>query len=326
MAANSKPILAKLPIASLVLDPALQVRAGGENPDHVADLTDASKKKDLPRVKVVRVKGKGDCVYDGFHTILAYLANGKTHAPCEVKPGTWKDALLWAATANQHNALKLTRADKRRAVRMILEAKPAASNREIGKVLGVADTFVGDVRAAVEGKPKPPQGAVKPHPAGEEGPAKVAELEGEAEGWRGVALADFLDVSEDACRVIEGFGFATAGELYDWMRLGDTSDLRGVDWQRASAQLDIIRLARPAEPPKQRKAVPGAVPANGTPDFEWGSFEHPLGAMARAIDNLKRCRPAEFVDVEYQGMVRLLDELAASGLRVKKQLAKGRKS
>jgi hypothetical protein len=63
---------------------------------------------------------------------------------------------MWdAACSNrEHDAvgMRRTNADKRRAVRMALEARPEMSDREIARQVGVAHSFVNNTRVSVLGE------------------------------------------------------------------------------------------------------------------------------------------------------------------------------
>ncbi len=81
---------------------------------------------------------------DGFHRILAQ--EGKEHIEADVRPGTRKDARLFACGANATHGLRRTNADKRRAVKMALEEMGEESDRAIAKHCGVSQPFIGMVR------------------------------------------------------------------------------------------------------------------------------------------------------------------------------------
>ena len=136
----------------LVLDPTLQSRAGGLDPDHVEDLAEAVRNQQrLPRVRVRKVPEQGHLVVDGFHTVEAYRIVGRTHVPCIISPGVWGDAVLDAASANQqHLGLKRTNADKRHAVHMALLVVPHWSDNRVAGHVGVSDKTVAEERSRLE--------------------------------------------------------------------------------------------------------------------------------------------------------------------------------
>lgn len=157
MPKKPKPLVKSLPIDTLVRDGKLQARVNGLNADHVEDLArviEAGNLKKLPRPKVMLVQGTGYCVWDGHHTIAAAEMQQLTHITCEITEGLWDEAVLLAAGANaQHDALKRSNADKRKAVEMALAVLPKrTSGAEVARIVGdVSDQFVRNVRRELEG-------------------------------------------------------------------------------------------------------------------------------------------------------------------------------
>lgn len=143
-----QPKTVYLNITDLVIDPQLQMREQGLNDEHVNDLVEAIKQdKVLPKVQIRRIKDRGDFVTDGFHTVEAHRVAGCSKVPVNIRNGTWEDAVMDAAIANQeHHALKRSNKDKRRAVQMFLSVCPNWSGAKIAQELGVSDTLVNDVR------------------------------------------------------------------------------------------------------------------------------------------------------------------------------------
>lgn len=92
---------------------------------------------------------------DGYHRRHAGKKAGLAKLECEVRPGTKRDAVLYAAGANQAHGLRRSTADKRKAVGMLLaDAEWAAkSDRWIGETAGVSNHLVADVRAATGNSP-----------------------------------------------------------------------------------------------------------------------------------------------------------------------------
>lgn len=164
-----KPLVKTLPIDTLYRTHALQARVRGTNVDHIEDLGlflkgGNPKEKDtalmqknlnkLPPVKVVLVQGTGPCVVDGHHTIGAAELCGLSHVRCEITEGTMAEAVLAAAGANaQHNALKRSNADKRKAVEMALSVLPkGTSGAEVARIVGdVSDQYVRDIKRELSG-------------------------------------------------------------------------------------------------------------------------------------------------------------------------------
>lgn len=58
---------------------------------------------------------------DGWHRIAAYIRHGQENVACEVRPGTERDARLFACGANHAHGVRRTSADKRRAINLLLD-------------------------------------------------------------------------------------------------------------------------------------------------------------------------------------------------------------
>jgi uncharacterized ParB-like nuclease family protein len=97
---------------------------------------------------VVFHDGKDYWLADGFHRLLGYRKAGKESAPCKVKPGTVRDARLYAAGCNHAHGLRRSTEDKRAAVLLLLadEEWARASDRWIAEKCKVSNHFAGAVR------------------------------------------------------------------------------------------------------------------------------------------------------------------------------------
>lgn len=148
---STPPVL--LPLEELVLDPALQCRAGGTQPAKVDEYAELmADGVELGALQVVLVD---DCVeppqylvVDGFHRHPAAVRAGRTEYPCIVTVGTRRDAVLAAAKANDRHGIPRTDADKRNAVRLLLmdEECCALASRPLGALAGVSHRLVQRVR------------------------------------------------------------------------------------------------------------------------------------------------------------------------------------
>ncbi len=98
---------------------------------------------------VVFFDGVDTWLADGFHRYHAHRQNGATHIEANIEAGTLDDAKLYAASANSDHGLRRTNEDKRRAVRMVLDAKPDWSDSHIAKHAGVSHTLVGQIRKSI---------------------------------------------------------------------------------------------------------------------------------------------------------------------------------
>lgn len=85
---------------------------------------------------------------DGFHRYLAAKRADIDRHKCEVHQGTKRDALLFAIGSNAAHGCRRTNADKRHAVRLLLEDAEWSkkSNRWVAKMAGVSDPTVQSVR------------------------------------------------------------------------------------------------------------------------------------------------------------------------------------
>ena len=112
---------------------------------------------DFPPV-VLFYDGTDYWVGDGFHRIEAYrLAVGgdphTTPVHAEVRAGSRRDAILFAAGANANHGLRRTNADKRRSVETLLRDDEWANwgDREIARACNVTHPFVAQIRKELSG-------------------------------------------------------------------------------------------------------------------------------------------------------------------------------
>lgn len=89
---------------------------------------------------------------DGFHRIEAAARAGVPTVPCDVRPGSRRDAVLYAVGANSSHGLRRTRQDVRRAIETLLrdEEWRRWSNVEIARRVGCTDKTVAVVRSGLE--------------------------------------------------------------------------------------------------------------------------------------------------------------------------------
>jgi hypothetical protein len=102
----------------------------------------------------------GYLLADGFHRIEAHRLAGKRKISAEIKEGTRRDALLYSFGANSKHGQRMTRADKRKVVGLLL-ADPEWSlwsDNEIARQVGVTQPFVSGMRKELRettGEPAP---------------------------------------------------------------------------------------------------------------------------------------------------------------------------
>lgn len=177
-----------------------------------------------------------------------------------IRPGTWEDAVLDAASANQqHLGLKRTNADKRRAVRMVLLVAPQWADNRVSKHVGVSDKTVAEERGRLEStseipklnaregadgrtrgaraEPKHEHDASAPDPAGDV----------QSDGWRDFPLVEFLEADDRVWNLINSWSIWTAGDLNNRLTNRDFSGLTATDV--AALQSQILKLSDPKLPP-----------------------------------------------------------------------------
>ncbi len=146
------PVIETLLLADIRIDPDLQCRANGINKRTVAEYAEALRNGAVfPPVVVFKDKAGVYWLCDGFqrHAARMLAFPDAPEIAAEIREGSRKDALVFAAGANASHGLRRTNADKKRAVSMMLTAFPKWSDRRISEAVGVGNKFVGDVRRAV---------------------------------------------------------------------------------------------------------------------------------------------------------------------------------
>jgi hypothetical protein len=135
------------PIASIRRDGGTQIRAALDEAT-VAAYAEAIKAGVKLPPAVVFDDEKTLWLADGFHRIEAELRAGKKNVTIERKPGTQRDAILYAVGANATHGLPRSNADKRRGVEAVLadEEWSQWSDRVIAKAAHVGVELVARVR------------------------------------------------------------------------------------------------------------------------------------------------------------------------------------
>jgi len=94
---------------------------------------------------------------DGFHRIKAAEAAGQWSIAAEIRKGTQADARWASVSANQTHGLRRSNADKERAVRLALAARPELSDGALGEHVGVDPKTVAKYRAELAATPEIPE-------------------------------------------------------------------------------------------------------------------------------------------------------------------------
>ncbi len=131
-----------VPVDDLVLDPNLNLR---DQLDPFAVERYSEGWDRLPPITVFEVDGRW-LIADGFHRHASAIQLGRRTIPAEVRPGTFAEALDFAAGVNLLHGLPLTRAERRRAVEVKLRLHPDRSDRRLAEELGAGRELVARVR------------------------------------------------------------------------------------------------------------------------------------------------------------------------------------
>lgn len=136
-------------LADLAMDKSTQMRAS-LNRTAIIDYAEAEADGvTLPPIVVFRRAGvKKIWVGDGWHRILARKRNGHKTILAEVRDGTRRDAMLYAAGANREHGVRRTNEDKRKAVIVLLKDSEWRkwADTEIGRACGVSPGMVAKYR------------------------------------------------------------------------------------------------------------------------------------------------------------------------------------
>jgi len=137
-----------IPIGQITIDPTLQPRVDGIDPDHVRALEAVA--EHLPALKVVR-QGEHYLLVDGFHRYAAAQNLKLDTVPVTVlEVSDEADLHELAFTFNSAHGRPLTLADRRAFAARLLRANPESSDREIGRRCGLTQPTVAKVRQELE--------------------------------------------------------------------------------------------------------------------------------------------------------------------------------
>lgn len=161
--------MTQLKLSQIKLDYAIQPRAQldmiviGEYAQAMRDGAD------FPPVTVFCDPDGNHWLSDGFHRVEAarMIGDGLAAVEADVRPGTRRDAILYACGANAEHGLRRTNADKRRAVETLMhdDEWAAWSNAEIARRCAVDEKTVRTLRA--EAAPETVKADLPPAPSSE---------------------------------------------------------------------------------------------------------------------------------------------------------------
>jgi len=138
----------EVPIAKLVMEPALQVRVAGLEAEHVTALMEALDR--LPPIEVVR-QGSHYAVEDGLHRIAAHQNAGRTKIKARVlKPPDDGDLYAAAFQANALHGKALTLRDREAFAAHLLSRGPDTPNMKIAARAGLSPGTVQKIREELE--------------------------------------------------------------------------------------------------------------------------------------------------------------------------------
>lgn len=144
---STEPYKTRLALDLIRTDGGTQLRTKAKS-NTIADYADAMRKGAEFLPVLVVYDGQHYWLVDGFHRVAAAKQAGKIEVLAEIYEGTLRDALLHAVKANATNGLPRSNADKRAAVKVLLQDEEWGqwSDGEIARRCAVSDRFVSKVR------------------------------------------------------------------------------------------------------------------------------------------------------------------------------------
>ncbi len=154
----------QISLKEIVKSKRLRARVGRLDPDHVEGLAYSyGKGEDVEVPRVWDIKGLvGFYLTRGFHRVAALEKAGRSRVECEIKTGSFEDALLDAVQGDLGHGLRRSNKDKRRCVELVLSIRADWSDKVIAEKASVSQDLVAEVRAElpepeVESKKTPPK-------------------------------------------------------------------------------------------------------------------------------------------------------------------------
>ena len=138
----------RLPLAHINIEDSPQIRAMNSY-GTIGEYAEAYREGATFPPVVVFFDGTDHWLADGFHRTRAAQMAGLEDIDADVRPGTRRDAILYAAGANATHGLRRANADKRRAVELLLSDPEWSqwSDREIARRAQVHHQLVARLRA-----------------------------------------------------------------------------------------------------------------------------------------------------------------------------------
>lgn len=143
-----KPYFLTIKTKELLLHKDVQMRCS-LNRIAIVDYAEAmGRGEKFPPPVVFWIPGSPKIVADGFHRVLAARRNGVKEMKVEIRTGTKRDAMLYAAGCNTKHGVRRTPEDKRKAVLSFLGDREWKnwSDTTIARCAGVGPTMVGQYR------------------------------------------------------------------------------------------------------------------------------------------------------------------------------------
>jgi len=177
-------------LSSIFVDPSLQPRVAGIDPDHVRELEAVTEL--WPPLRVAKRDGRYVLI-DGFHRYAAAQNLKLESVPVvELAPAEGEDLHALAFALNAEHGRPLTLSDRRAFAARLLRANADWSDREIGRRCGLAQPTIAKVRQELERRAAIP---AAPTRVGRDGRARTASTP----AARGVtALANVLETVASA--------------------------------------------------------------------------------------------------------------------------------
>lgn len=140
----------QISISDIRLDPSTQVRLKTDN-EVVTDYAEAMQRGDKFPPVVVFFDGEVYWLADGFHRVYAAMSIDITEIDADIRNGSKRDALKFALGGNDTHGLRRTNADKRNAVRVMLEDEEWSqlSNCQIAEMCHVHEKLVRRMRPEI---------------------------------------------------------------------------------------------------------------------------------------------------------------------------------